>query len=317
MTQAQLSHPVTPSTKPLKAILNLCIALLAISFAPIFIRFSQIELGSNATVFNRSLIFLLVFGLGRSFSNYTSQSPQPPIKKSLSKSQGILLIMMGVFSLMSLGLWTYSLKHITVAKSMLLSNITPVFTALGGWLFFHQHFDYKFLLGMTIALSGAITLSSEDLRGGSCYLIGDLCALLSAIFRGGYFLTVEKLREHFDATTILIWRCLITCLLLLPIIFITEGQFFPTHLTIWLAVIGLGVISEGLGQRLLAQCMDQLSSSFIALFLLLEPMLSAVFAWSIFGESCSVITGIGFIIILTGIYLAQSSEAAIHQMNKS
>ncbi|WP_038027992.1 hypothetical protein [Picosynechococcus sp. NKBG15041c] len=39
------------------AIATLTLAVCAISFAPIFIRFSETELGANATVFNRMFIF--------------------------------------------------------------------------------------------------------------------------------------------------------------------------------------------------------------------------------------------------------------------
>ena len=71
----------------------------------------------------------------------------------------------------------------------------------------------------------------------------------------------------------------------------------------------MGVVSEGFGQRLIATCLDQLSSSFVALFLLLEPIISAILAWFIFDERLSRVTWIGFAVVLTGIYLAQSSEA--------
>ena len=91
-----------------------------------------------------------------------------------------------------------------------------------------------------------------------------------------------------------------------------EDQLFPTTMVGWLAVIGLGLISEGLGQRLLADCMKQLSSSFIALFLLLEPIIGAILAWLIFAEGLNSTTWLAFVVILSGIYLAQSSSATIH-----
>ena len=49
------------------------------------------------------------------------------------------------------------------------------------------------------------------------------------------------------------------------------------------------------------------------MFLLLEPIVSAMLAWFIFAEALSSITWSGFVIILTGIYLAQSSNAAVHE----
>jgi drug/metabolite transporter (DMT)-like permease len=312
MNQVELSPRIPSPSISVKAILSLCLALLAVSCAPIFIRFSETDLGANATVFNRLFIFAVVFGLGKGISNYFTSPQEVSPKESPTRKQWILLISVGIISIISLGLWAISLEYTTVAKSMLLNNLTPVFTTLGSWLFFRQRFDNKFLLGMAIALSGAIALGFEDLQGEAGYLIGDIYALLSAIFLGAYFLVVEQLRERFDATTILLWRCIIGSLFLLPTVMITEGQIFPVTVTAWLAVIGLGIISEGLGQRLLADCMAQLSSSFIALFLLLEPIISAVLAWFIFGETFGFVTWIGFVVILSGIYLAQSSEASTH-----
>jgi len=213
----------------------------------------------------------------------------------------------------SLGLWAISLKYTTVAKSMLLNNLTPIFTSLGGWLFLHKRFDNKFIIGMIIALLGALTLGLEDLHSADDNLIGDIYALLSAVFVGAYLLVVEQLRSRFSATTILLSRCVLGSLLLMPIALITEHQLFPTTLTTWLAVIGLGLISEGLGQRLLADCLDQFSSAFISVFLLLEPIISAILALVIFAESLSPTTGVGFAVILTGIYLAQTSNSAVRQ----
>ncbi|MGK7893244.1 MAG: DMT family transporter [Xenococcus sp. (in: cyanobacteria)] len=313
MMQSELASPRQEKTN-LVAIFTLCIALLSVSFAPIFIRFSETELGANATVLNRLLIFVLVFGLGRFISSrispVTETDPEPT---PLTIQQWILLASVGLISIMSLVLWAISLEYTTVAKSMLLNNLTPIFTSLGAWLLFGQRFDKRFLVGMAIALIGAIALGLEDLNGAEGSLFGDFLALLSAVFLGSYFLMVEQLRNRFSATTILLWRCAIGSLLLIPVVLFTREQMFPTTNLAILGVIGLGIISEGFGQRLLADTMDKLSSSFVSLFLLLEPIVSAILAWIIFTERLSSITWVGFAVVLTGIYLAQSSNAALQK----
>ena len=292
------------------AIVTLCIALLSISFAPIFIRFSETELGANATVFNRLLIFVLVFGVGSAIGQRFSAEPEVSDHPPLTGRQWLLLMSVGIISIISLGLWAISLEYTTVAKCMLLNNLTPLFTSLGSFLFLGKRFDAKFVIGMAIALSGAIALGLEDLNGAEGFLIGDIYALLSAVFLGTYFLVVEQLRNRFSATTILLWRGAIGSLLLLPVVAITEGQLFPTSKVAILAVLGLGLLCEGFGQRLLADCMDKLSSSFVALFLLLEPIVSALLAWVIFVERLNPITWVGFAVVLTGIYLARSGNSA-------
>lgn len=293
------------------AFLTLCFALLAVSFAPIFIRLSETELGANGTVFNRLFIFFVTFGTGRWITQKLSPTDNNTEVDKITTQQWWLLGSVGAVAVTSLVLWAISLQYTTVAKSVLLNNLTPIFTTLGSWLVLGKKFDTKFLVGMAIAVAGAITLGIEDLNGASeGSLVGDVYALLSAVFLGTYFLIVEQLRSRFSATTILLWRCAVGGVILIPITLLVEGQLFPTTQTAILAVIGLGLISEGLGQRLLADSMNVFSSSFVSLFLLLEPIVSAILAWFIFLESLSLTTWLGFAVVLTGIYLAQTSKAA-------
>jgi len=291
------------------ALLLLIAALIAVAFAPIFIRLSETELGPNATVFNRLFLFALLFGVGRAVSQRLTGQGEPPALAAPSWRQGALLLGMGLVASASLVLWAISLAHTSVAKSMLLNNLTPIFTSLGGWLVLGQRFDGRFLAGMAIALSGATALALEDWEGGEGVLFGDACAFLSAVFLGTYFLLVELLRDRFSATTILLWRCAVGSVLLAPVVWLSEGQFFPTTLTAWLGALGLGLVSEGLGQRLLADSMDRFSASFIAVFLLLEPAISALLALLIFFEQPSPLAWVGFPVILSGVYLAKSSGA--------
>ncbi len=306
----------------LTAISTLSLALIAVSFAPIFIRFSETEIGASATVFNRFAIFVLCFGSihwgrgriasvdGSVDSSVNSSAEGMDASESLTVRQVLFLVGVGLSSVASLVLWAVSLEYTTVAKCMLLNNLTPLFTSLGSWLLLGKRFDKRFLIGMMIALVGAIALGLEDLTGAEGFLLGDFYALLSAVFLGAYFLLVEQLRSQFSATTILLWRCVIGSAVLFPIALFTEGQVFPETKVAILAVLGLGLVSEGFGQRLLADCLDKLSSSFVALFLLLEPIVSALLAWLIFTEAISPITWVGFAVILAGIYLAQSSQTS-------
>lgn len=319
MTSLELAPQSSSKSPTVSALLSITIALIAVSFAAIFIRFSEEDLGANGTVFNRFLIFVVVVGGSRIGSavkerwfprTLPSSELLEPSPEALSRQSWILLASVGVISTLSLTLWALSLTQTTVANSVLLNNLTPLFTSVGGWLFLGKRFDRQFLTGMVIALVGAIALGVEDFQVSGEHAIGDGYALLSAVFLGIYFLVAEQLRGRFTATTILLWRCSIGCILLLPIVVLTEGKVFPTTLSAWLAVLGLGLVCEGVGQRLLAASMDQLSSGFISLFLLLEPIVSAALAWLIFAEGLSVTSLFAFGVVLVGIYLAKSSHSS-------
>ncbi|MEL7084196.1 MAG: DMT family transporter [Cyanobacteria bacterium P01_A01_bin.3] len=308
---------------PSSAYLTLGTAVLAVSFAPIFIRLSETELGPNGAVLNRMLVFFLVFGCGRFLSQRSLVSQSSPIESApapieqpthMTREQLLLLLGTGVISITSLGLWSASLQYTTVAKSMLLNNLTPIFTTLGSWLLFSKRFDRQFLVGVAIALAGAIGIGLEDLHSSDGLLIGDLYALLSAVFLSAYLLLIERLRCWFSATTIVLWRCGVGSALLIPLVCMTEGKLVPTTEIAIVAALGMGLVSEGLGQRLLADCMDRLSSSFVSVAMLVEPVVSALLAWVLFAEGVGPSTWLGFAVVLSGIYLAQASGSAVQSV---
>jgi drug/metabolite transporter (DMT)-like permease len=91
----------------------------------------------------------------------------------------------------------------------------------------------------------------------------------------------------------------------------TETQFFPTSWQTWLAVISLGVLCQIIGQGLLIHNLKQFSSGFVTLLMLIEPLLTALFAWVIFAEKLSPLNWIAFFLILIGIYLAKLSIGSV------
>jgi len=309
------AKPDEKQTHP-KAIVNLAIALIAVSLAAIFIRYSTDDISANATVLSRFFVFVLTFGTARAIATFRQRAAMTAdaaaaIEPPISRREWILLVSVGAIATISLVLWAMSLTRTSVANSVLLNNLTPLFTTLGGWLFLGQTFDRRFSIGLAISLGGALALGANDLHLGGETLWGDGYALLSAAFLATYFLLAERLRDRFSATTILLWRCSIGIGILVPLVAFTEGaHFFPTTPSGWLAAIALGVVCEGLGQRLLASSFEQFSSSFISLFLLLEPPLSALLAWGIFGERMGMANWVSLGIVSIGLYIAKSSDAA-------
>ncbi len=294
------------------AIVSLSAALLAVSCAAIFIRFSEREIGSNATVFNRLWIATVVFAVWNGVAAVRRQmsGAEVEVRSGYTLGDVMLLIAVGIVSSASLGFWAWSLTQTNVANSTVLRNLTPLFTTLGGWLLLGRRFDNRFLWGMTLALAGALAIGIDDLQTAEDNLAGDIAALLSAMFYAGNLLIAEHLRTKFPATTILMWRCLIGSILILPLVLLAGDRVFPYSPQGWLAVIALAVICQAFGQGLLIHSLGRLSSGFVALFLLLEPVITAILAWILFSENLSLFNWLAFGIVLAGIYLAKSSGNA-------
>ncbi|MGB3616252.1 MAG: DMT family transporter, partial [Elainellaceae cyanobacterium] len=190
-------------------------------------------------------------------------------------------------------------------------------TMLGAWLILKQRFNYKFIAGMAIALTGALTLSLSDMSAGSLStlglgdgtpLLGDAAALLSSVFYAASFLIIEQLRQTLGAQSILFWRCLIGAVVMLPVVLLAGDPILPTSLASWVAVVGLAAICEALGHGLVIYSLKYFSSTFVNVFLLLESILTAVFAYVIFSEGLSLLNLLTFAMILGGVLITKVSD---------
>jgi drug/metabolite transporter (DMT)-like permease len=313
--ELELVKPQIEAKPDLIALIALLIALFALSFTAIFIKISVKEISAFATVFNRFWIATIVFSLSigynrlhRQVSNKESAPNQPYQAIDI-----VLLLGVGLVHLLGRVLWTWSLTKADTADATLLSNLTPLFTTLGGWLLLGQSFDSRFIIGLVIALAGAITLGLDDLVVSADNFIGDAAALISAIFYAASFLIIEKLRTKFSTAIILVCRCLFGTIFMFPVVLIFEERIFPISWVGWFAVISLALICESLGHGLVVYSLKKFSSSFVTLFLLMEPIITAVLAWRIFAEKLGFINWLALVVVLGGIYLAKTGKGAEQQ----
>ncbi|MEA5468867.1 DMT family transporter [Spirulina sp. 06S082] len=300
------------------ALATLFIGGIAISFAAIFIKLSESEISPNATTFNRLWIAFVALGLWNGIKSIsiklkpTEQSEKPQIYTPQNVG---MLITLGLFYVTFQCVWAWSLTQTNIAISTLLHNLTPIFISLGAWLLFRQQFDGRFWIGMVLAVGGTIGLGLKDLQMTSGELGGDFAALISAVLYGGYLLTIEQLRPNLSTNTILMWGSLIGTIVLLPILLVNQEQLFPSSPLGWLAVICLAFICHVIGQGLVIYSINQLSATFVSLFLVLNPAFTAFEAGFILSEHLSFLSWISLFISLLGVSLTFFSKS-IHKQEK-
>ncbi|WP_424094481.1 DMT family transporter [Moorena producens] len=288
---------------------SLAIAIFALSFAPILIRIIENDLGPYGTIFNRLWIASLALGLGKVVKllwDKHSGRLSTTAKKPYTFQDFFYLFLLASSESAFLVTWAWSLTKTSVANSNLLHNTTPIFAAVGGWLLFSQSLNRRFIIGMILALGGTFVIGFQDFNLARDTLIGDSAALLSAFFDAGSLLIIEHLLVKFETSTILLWNFTLSSLLLLPCTLLFEDRLLPASFSVWFALIALGLFGSIIGLGALVYSLKQFSSSFVSLILLLEPIIAAFLAWLIFAEELSLLNGLMFIIVLSGIYLAQS-----------
>lgn len=309
-----LKPPLSFTTENLGAGTALFSSRLFIGIVPIMVRICERELDPNTTIFYRLWIATLFLGLwnGLLVIRRHSSQYQPDQQEYYTTKTFGLLLLTGIFVSAFQIIWAWSVTQTSIANTSLLHGLTLPFTVLIAWLFLAHRFDKKFLIAMTFAILGMMIIGINDLQFSVDKLQGDLVALVSALFTALYLLSVEKLREQLSATTILMWSCMIGTVLTLPIILSIQDQFLPSSGKVWLAAIGLG-LTLAVGQGLVAYSLKKFSSGFVSMVCLLDPILSATFAWLIFSETLNLYNFVGFAIVLFSLYLTTYSQSVVKE----
>jgi len=269
----------------------------AIAFAPIFVRLS--DTGPLASAFWRCALAVLVLWIGAVVPVKTGTQPGP-------RERPGMMLLAGLFFACDLGVWHFSILYTSVANSTVLANLAPIFVTLAGWVFWKRGVTRVFLLGMLLAIAGMFVLVGPNFASGGRPLVGDALGALTAVFYAGYFLTIKVARDAGASTArLMAWSTTITALVLLPVAIAAPQPFLASNATGWLVLLGLAMVSQVLGQGLIAYAFAHLPASLSSVSLLIQPVMAALFAWLLFHEAIGPAQWIGGAMVLGGIYLAR------------
>jgi drug/metabolite transporter (DMT)-like permease len=281
-----------------RALTALVFGAVGIAFAPIFVRYAQGEgIGPSAAAFYRLLFAAPITWLWA--------ARQGAHRRPIRWKERLQLCLPGLCFAGDLAVWHWSIHWTSIANATLLANFQPVFVTLGGWLLFKRRFRRLFLIGMAVALVGALLLVGESHNQSEQQFLGDLLGMLTAVFYASYFLSVSWLRERFTTPTILAYAVTVAALILAPIAIASGEPLGGYSARGWLDVVALAIVSQVLGQGLIIYALAHLPAHFSAVTLLLQPLVAATLAWWLFAEAPVARQAAGGGLMLAGIVLAR------------
>lgn len=284
--------------KSVAAYLALGVGILSLSFSAMFVRWADAP--GPMTAFYRlffSLFLLLPFFLPRIRTN-----------QAIRSRQVMFPLLAGVFTACDLALWTTSLSYTTASNATLLGNTSPLWVALGTWLILKQNLSPAFWRGLLTALLGAALIMGTDFILHPRLGLGDVMAIFTGFFYGGYFLFTERSRTTFDPVSH-IWFVGIGASVALFIINLVLGNSFTGYdSNTWLVFLASAVVSQLIGYMALAYALGHLPASIVAPTMILQPVLTTLLAIPLLGEIPTIWQGIGGAIALVGIYMVNQSH---------
>ncbi|MBD3160095.1 MAG: EamA family transporter [Candidatus Lokiarchaeota archaeon] len=278
-------------------VLLLVLSVSMVSSASILIRFSASP--PLAIVFWRTLYgSILMAGLA-ALKGETARYQSPHMKKNWK-----WLILIGIVLSLHFSTWFTSLFLTTVAASVVLVDSSPIFTAVLSTSVLGEKLGKKSWIGIVIAVVGAIMLTWNDLELiGGVALVGDLLALLGAVFLALYFIGGRKYAKGLPVsvyTSVVYFTAAIAtlgfCLLTGVNVMILE----PTEVIIFLA---LAIFPTALGHSVNNYLLTLVPAYVVSAAVLGEPIGATILAMIFLNEIPHPTTALWFCTILIGVAL--------------
>jgi drug/metabolite transporter (DMT)-like permease len=229
--------------------------------------------------------------------------------RSLSGSDWGWLVFAGGFLAMHFSTFIPSVTLTTVAASTVLVSTSSVFAAVGGRVLFSDSVRRSTMVGLVIALTGAVLISGGDFRASTRAFLGDLLALSGAVLVAGYFLTGRSLRRRLSLLVYAGVVYSVCALLLVPAVLLSGTPFTGYEPKVWLLFGLMALGPQILGHTTFNFLLRDVSATVIAVAVMAEPVGASLLALLFFGETPSAVAVIGGLMVLGGIYLGIVGEA--------
>jgi drug/metabolite transporter (DMT)-like permease len=267
--------------------------ILALSFSSLFVRWANAP--GPVTAFYRmalASILLLPFYL-----------KQPASDRKSGWKWYYFPLLGGLFTALDHATWSIGITSTRIANATLLNNMAPLWVALIALIFWKEKLTGKFWIGLALTLTGAIIVLGNDLLLHPTLSGGDFISMASSLFYAGYFLVTQRSREKLSTFTY-IWMVDVAAAVFLLGINLVWGQplWGFDNLT-YLAFFGSALISQVVGYFSVGYALGHLPASVVSPTMIAQPVLTAILAIPLAGESIMLSQVLGGLAVLGGIYI--------------
>jgi drug/metabolite transporter (DMT)-like permease len=210
-------------------------------------------------------------------------------------------IIAGVLFAADLAFFNSAVMATSAANAALLGVNAPIFVALGGWVLHRERPTARFWPGFLLALAGMIAIVGTDVLVHPALGVGDLLAVAGAFCYGIYLVYVQRGRAGMDTLSFSAWSTGVGALCLLPVCLLAKQPLVGFSGRSWAALVALALVSQVMGQLLVAHALGKLPATLSSIVLLGQAPLTALLAWPLLGERIRPGQIVGGALVLAGI----------------
>lgn len=295
---------MTRPRPPISPVFVLIVAVLAMSWSGPLTKFATAPAAAVSAwrlVFSVALIALVLAVRGAR-----------PDSFRLDRREWLLAISAGVLLAFHFWAWIASLSYTTVASSVVLVSMQPIFVAIMSAALLHEHASRRQWLGILVACAGALVIGVSDAGSGAAarsVLLGDALALLGALLVSGYYVIGRGLRRRLDLWVYIALVYGIAALVLIVIVAADPSVALTGYpARDWWIFAALAAGPMMLGHTGVNYALRYVPAYVANVAIMGEPIGATIIAWSL--PALREVPGIGMLLggllILTGILLGST-----------
>ena len=277
----------------------LFIGLLAISTSPVIARLLPLVPAAIIAFWRMTFASAMLWG----YSSIRPQESIAPKNIRLVLAAGFLLAMHFIF-------WFSALKLTSIANTTVLGIVAPAFTLLFERLWYNRKLSWITITALLIILFGGIIVQGDDLGRVNSAGLGNIMAILSAVFLGSVFIIGAKVRKTTPviAYTRMVYTVSAIVLLVSSLVLDNPLLGYSINNYFWLFILGL--VPTLIGHTAFSYSVKFVSPTVIAAFPLGEPIIASYLAWILFAERVPFyVVGGGLIVFIGMIILIMNKQS--------
>lgn len=201
--------------------------------------------------------------------------------------------------------WISSLAFTSIAASTTIVTTNPIWVGLLSRWWYKEKLSKSVILGIAIALTGAILigLSDNHLTGiNSQPMLGNFLALVGAWMVSLYIMfgsMAQKQGLSLSSYIAIAYSSAALVLLPLPLLFKVNYWGYPGEVYLYICL--MAIVSQLIGHTSFNWALRKISPTFITLSILFEPIVASCFGLIIFAEIPPLLVFLGGLIVIVGV----------------
>ena len=213
-------------------------------------------------------------------------------------------ILAGAFLAAHFGFWIASLQQTSVITSVVLVTTNPLFVGLASPFVLRERVSAATWAGIGIATVGAGLMAAEDLGEGLGTLVGDLYALLGAVFGAGYLMIGRRARPQMSLVGYVGVVYPAAALLLVASVLVAQEPFTGYSTKTFLMLGLLALVPQLIGHSAISWSLAYVPAALVAVAILGEAVGATILATIVLRETPSALEMAGALLVLTAVYVA-------------